>query len=62
MAHYFSKSYVRSYWPTIAGRYARSFQAFANDLLARRFARGTLDAACARAARPLAPPSLETAR
>jgi hypothetical protein len=35
MAHFFSKPYVRGYWPTIAGRYARSFQAFANDLLAR---------------------------
>jgi hypothetical protein len=34
MAHFFSKPYVRGYWPTIAGRYARSFQAFAHDLLA----------------------------
>ena len=35
MAHFFSKPYVRGYWPTIAGRFARSFQAFANDLLAK---------------------------
>jgi hypothetical protein len=34
MAHFFSKPYVRGYWPTIAARYARSFQAFANDLVA----------------------------
>jgi hypothetical protein len=35
MAHFFSKPYVRGYWPTIAGRYARSLQAFANDLVAK---------------------------
>jgi hypothetical protein len=35
MAHFFSKPYVSGYWPTIAARYAQSFQAFANDLLAR---------------------------
>ncbi len=34
MTHFFSKPYVRGYWPTIAGRYARSFQVFANDLVA----------------------------
>jgi hypothetical protein len=35
MAHFFSKPYVRGYWPTIAERYARSFQAFARDLVAK---------------------------
>jgi hypothetical protein len=35
MAHFFSKPYVRGYWPTIAGRYARSFRAFADDLIAK---------------------------
>jgi hypothetical protein len=35
MAHFFGKPYVRGYWPTIAGRYARSFQAFAGELLAK---------------------------
>jgi hypothetical protein len=35
MAHFFGKSYVRGYWTTVAGRYARSFQTFANDLVAR---------------------------
>jgi hypothetical protein len=34
LAHFFRKPYVRGYWPTIAGRYARSFQAYAKDLLA----------------------------
>jgi hypothetical protein len=33
MVYFFSKPYVRGYWPSIAGRYARSFQAFANDIL-----------------------------
>ena len=35
MAHFFRKPYVRGYWPTIAGRFARSFQAFANELVAK---------------------------
>jgi hypothetical protein len=35
MIHFFSKLYVRGYWTTVAGRYAQSFQAFANDLVAR---------------------------
>jgi hypothetical protein len=35
MAHFFSKPYVRGYWPTIASRFARSFQTFAADLLAK---------------------------
>jgi hypothetical protein len=35
MAHFFSKPYVRGYWLTIAERYARSFQAFARDLLGK---------------------------
>lgn len=34
MVHFFSKAYVRGYWNTVAGRYARSFQSFANDLVA----------------------------
>lgn len=33
MAHFFSKVYVRGYWPTIASRYAESFQRFANALV-----------------------------
>src|SRR6476646_3879087 len=35
MVHFFSKPYVRGYWNTVAGRYAKSFQAFANDLVAK---------------------------
>jgi len=35
MVHFFSKPYVWGYWNTVAGRYARSFQTFANDLVAR---------------------------
>lgn len=35
MTHFFSKPYVRGYWPTIAVRFASSFQAFANELVAR---------------------------
>lgn len=35
MVHFFSKPYVRGYWNTVAGRYANSFQAFANDLVGR---------------------------
>ena len=35
MAHFFSKAYVRGYWNTVTGRYAKSFKAFANDLVAR---------------------------
>ena len=34
MVHFFSKAYVQGYWKTVAGRYARSFQKFANDLVA----------------------------
>jgi len=34
MVHFFSKPYVRGYWNTVVGRYARSFQTFANDLVA----------------------------
>ena len=34
MLHYFGKQYVRGYWNTVAGRYAGSFQRFANDLVA----------------------------
>ena len=33
MNHFFSKPYVRGYWTTVAGRYARSFQTFANDMV-----------------------------
>jgi len=35
MVHFFGKPYVQGYWNTVAGRYARSFQIFANDLVAR---------------------------
>jgi hypothetical protein len=35
MVHFFSKPYVRGYWSTIASRFARSFQLFANDLISR---------------------------
>jgi hypothetical protein len=35
MVHFFSKAYVRGYWAIVAGRFARSFQAFAKDLLAK---------------------------
>lgn len=35
MIHFFAKPYVRGYWSTVAGRYAKSFQTFANDLVAR---------------------------
>ena len=35
MAHFYAKPYVSGYWNTVAGRYARSFQSFANDLVAR---------------------------
>jgi len=35
MAHFFSKPYVRGYWPTVAGRFARSFRTFADDLIAK---------------------------
>lgn len=35
MAHFFSKAYVQGYWTTVAKRYAQSFQAFTNDLVAR---------------------------
>jgi len=35
MFHFFSKSYVRGYWNTVAGRFAKSFQTFANELVAR---------------------------
>jgi hypothetical protein len=35
MIHFFSKPYVRGYWGAVAGRYAKSFQAFANDLVKR---------------------------
>jgi hypothetical protein len=35
MNHFFSKPYVRGYWSTIAGRYARSFQSYANELITK---------------------------
>lgn len=34
MSHFFSKPYVRGYWATTSSRYARSFQAFATNLVA----------------------------
>lgn len=33
MVHFFSKAYVQGYWKTVEGRYARSFQTFANELV-----------------------------
>ena len=33
MAHFFAKPYVVGYWRTVAGRFARSFESFANQLL-----------------------------
>ena len=35
MIHFFAKPYVRGYWPTIAGRFARSFQSYADELIAK---------------------------
>jgi hypothetical protein len=35
LAHFFSKPYVRGYWPTVAGRYARSFRAFGDVPIAK---------------------------
>jgi len=34
MVHFFGKPYVRGYWRVVASRYAKSFQTFANDLVA----------------------------
>ena len=34
MAHFFSKPYVRGYWPTVANRYADSFRTSVNELIA----------------------------
>lgn len=31
--HFFSKPYVRGYWKTVAARYAKSFQAYANEIV-----------------------------
>jgi|GEM_PF-6069455 len=31
--HFFKKAYVRGYWRTVATRYARSFQALADELV-----------------------------
>jgi hypothetical protein len=35
MTHFFSKPYVRGYWPTVSVRYAKSFQLFAAELVAQ---------------------------
>jgi hypothetical protein len=35
MSHFFAKPYVQGYWRTVAGRYAKSFQTFADDLVLR---------------------------
>lgn len=35
MAHFFAKPYVRGYWEIVRPRYARSFQEFAQGLVAR---------------------------
>jgi hypothetical protein len=34
MIHFFGKPYVRGYWNIVGGRYAKSFQTFASDLVA----------------------------
>ena len=34
MARFFSKSYVRGYWSSVAGDYGESFQTFVTDLVA----------------------------
>jgi hypothetical protein len=34
MRHFFSKPYVKGYWPVTRARYARSFQVFADGLVA----------------------------
>ncbi len=33
MIHFFRKPYVQGYWKAVAGRYAKSFQALANELI-----------------------------
>ena len=35
MTHFFSKPYVRGYWPTISDRFAKSFQTYADDLVSK---------------------------
>jgi hypothetical protein len=35
LLHFLRKPYVRGYWNTVAGRYARSFRALVDDLVAR---------------------------
>jgi hypothetical protein len=35
LIHFFGKPYVRGYWKSVAGRYAKSFQARANELVAK---------------------------
>ncbi len=35
LLHFFQKPYVRGYWRTVAGRYARSFQSLANELVGK---------------------------
>jgi hypothetical protein len=35
MAHFFSKAYVRGYWESVAGSYAKSFQTFVANLVAK---------------------------
>ena len=35
LIHFFRKPYVRGYWRTIAGRYAKSFQAVVNELVVK---------------------------
>ena len=36
MACFFSKTYVRGYWESVSGGYAKSFQTFVTDLVAKR--------------------------
>ena len=33
LIHFFQKAYVRGYWKAVVGRYAKSFQAIANELV-----------------------------
>jgi len=35
LIHFFKKPYVRGYWKTVATRYAKSFQALANELVVK---------------------------
>jgi hypothetical protein len=49
MAHFLSKAYVRGYWATVAERYAKSFQSFANGIVARVGSRQTAESSASTA-------------